>query len=241
MPSPTTALQIIRDGLSLTNAIGIDQTLTADESTDCLRVLNNTIEDFSTQNLAVYGQNNQTFTTVPGQKVYTIGPGGDWNTVRPERINDPAYTVINNVTFPCSSITQDKYNLIGFKDQQQQWPNFYLYVNTFPLGTVTLWPVPNAAVPITFSIDLILSQISAIGTTLTFPQGYAEAFTYCFGCKIAPVFGKRLTDYPDVVAEKNRLMGNIKRVNLANKKRVMNYDTALRQGTYWGRFYGGPW
>lgn len=239
MPSPTTAQQIIRDALSLTNAVGLDQTLSADELSDSLRVLNDLMEDWSTQNMAVYGQANQTFNTVAGQAVYTIGTGGDWNTTRPERINDPAYSTINGVTFPCVSMTQGQYNMLAVKGQQQQFPDRYLYVNEFPLGLVTLWPVPNAITPITFSIDRILSQITDVNTTISFPEGYAKAFKYCLGVELAPLYGKRITDYPTVLETRNTIMGNIKRAN--KKLRVMGYDPGYLGGNRYtvSDFYRG--
>src|SRR5262245_35332100 len=117
MPSPTTALEVIRGALGLSNAVGIDQTLTAQESTDCLAVFNDLLEIFNTKNLSVYGETNQTFNTVAGQATYTIGAGGDWNTTRPVRINDPAYAVVNGSSYPVFSMTQAEYNLITVKTQ----------------------------------------------------------------------------------------------------------------------------
>jgi hypothetical protein len=222
MPSPTTALQIMRGALGLTNAVGTDQTLTADEITDCLAKFNDLVEDFSTQSLAVYGQANQTFNTVAGQAVYTIGVGGNWNTARPVRIDQPAYSTINGVTFQCESIGQEEYNLISYKAQPQEFPNFYLYVNDYPLGLVTLWPVPNSVTPITFSIDRVLSQVAAAGTSISFPPGYAKAFTYKLGVELAPLFGKKISEYPDVVAIAQETFGNIKRAN--KKISVQRFD-----------------
>lgn len=230
MPSPTTALQLIEDALGLTNAVGTDQTLTADETSDCLRSLNDLIEDLSTQNLAVYGQANQTFNTVVGQAVYTIGTGGNWNTTRPVRIVDPGYSVINGVTFPCTSMTQQEYNLIAVKGQTQEFPDRYLYVNDDPLGLVTLWPVPSAITPVTLSIDRVLTQAATAATSLTFPLGYARMFVYNLGVALAPVFGKKITEYPDVQKLANDTLANIKRAN--KKKRLMTYDVALLNNGY---------
>lgn len=226
MPSPTTALQLIRDGLGLTNSVGVDQTLTADETADGLRVLNDLMEDWSTQSLAVWGQANQTFNTIANQAVYTIGTSGaDWTaTARPVGISDPAYSVINSVTFPCISIGQDEYNRIAVKGQTQQFPDFYLFVNDFPLGRITLWPVPSAVTPITFSIDRVLAQVAAAGTTLSFPPGYAKAFKYALGVELAPIFGKSIRNYPDVLDIARSTFAHIKRVN--SKKRTMVVDPA---------------
>lgn len=226
-----TALQLIRDGLGLTNAVGIDQVLTADETADCLRVLNDLIEDWTTQELAVYGLANQTFSTIANQATYTVGAGANWVTNRPVRINEPAYATIQGVAFPYVSITQGEYNLIANKTQpgggtdDQQ---YYLYVNEFPLGLVTLWPVPQSIFSITFSIDLLLASVPTAATVLQFPPGYMKGFKYALGVELAPVFGKHITEFPDIVAIANTTMGNIKRTN--KRLRVMRVAPEYSDG-----------
>lgn len=228
MPSPTTALTLIEDALGLTNAVGADQTLTADEVSDCLRVFNDVLEEGSTQSMFVYGQANQTFNTVATQATYTIGATGNWVTVRPERINEPAYATVSGVSYPYSSINQAQYNLISYKTQPgggTDLEQFYLYVNEFPLGLITLWPVPNAIIPITFSIDRVLTNVASAATTLTYPIGYAKAFKYKLGVELAPLFGKKIANYPDVLAIQKETWANIKRAN--KTPAVLSYDSAL--------------
>jgi len=241
VPSPTTAQQIIEDALGLTNAVGSDETLTSDEVAEGVRAFNDLLELFSTRNLAVYGQANQTFNTAIGTATYTIGTGGTWNTTRPERINDPAYSTVNGVTYPCTSMTQGEYNLIGYKAQTMTWPLRYLYVNEFPLGIVTLWPVPSAVTPVTFSIDRVLTAITSAGASISFPPGYAMVFKYKLAVMLGDSFGVDISKFPDVVATANSTFADICR---ANKKRVlMSYDPALGGtgggGSALGRFLGG--
>lgn len=224
MPSPTTSLQIIEDALGLTGAIGVDQTLTSDETTDCLRAFNDVLEDWSTQSMAVYGSADQTFNTVVGQAVYTIGPAGNWNTVRPVRINDPAYSTISGETFPCTAISQAEYNAIGQKAQPGT-PECYLFVNEYPIALMTLWPVPNAVLPMTFSIDRVLTQIASAGAAISFPPGYAKLFKYALAVELAPLFGKKLRDFPDVVAIYRETLGNVKRAN--RKRHVLQFDASI--------------
>lgn len=229
MPSPTTALQIITDSLMLSRAVGVDQTLTALEVSDSLRAFNDLVEILSTEKLAVYGLANQTFNTIANQKAYTIGPSGDWNTVRPVRINPVAYSSLpvgasQPSTYPCTSITQEQYNLIGVKDQTQEYPDFFLYVNTPTLGTVTLWPVPSQVTPITFSIDRVLTQSATAATAISFPPGYAHMFKYNLAPMLAPYFGKQVDQ--EVKAEAVRSLADIKRANKVTP--VMQYDAALR-------------
>lgn len=237
MPSPTTALQVIKDALALTNVIGVDQTLTADETSDCLRKFNDLIEYWSTFSLAVYGQANQTFNTVANQKVYTIGTGGDWSTTRPVRINEPSYATINSISFQYVSMTQQEYNLIGYKDQPGGGTDLtqgYLYVNDYPLGIVTLWPVPNAVFPITWSIDRVLSQIATAATSISFPPGTIDAFVYMLGVRLAPVFGKVPSE--DVKQQAKDSWGAIKRAN--KQPQELRYDTAIL-GNQWYNWRSG--
>ena len=228
MPSPTTALQIITDALALTNAVGTDQTLTTNEVNDSLRVFNDILEDWSTQALAVYSTTTQQFSTVANQAVYTIGAGGNWNTVRPVRINPPIACTYQGVDFVLTDISQAEYDMIGFKTQPNIVPMWYLFRNTFPLGTITFWPVPSQVVTMTLDIDNILSAVSSAATTISFPPGYAKAFKYCLGVELAPVFGKKISNYPDILSIYKTSFANIKRAN--KQPDELQYDPALLGG-----------
>lgn len=231
MPSPTTALTLIESALGLTNSVGVDQTLTADEVSDCLAVFNDILEEWSTEGLVVYGQADQTFNTIANQAVYTIGTGGNWNTVRPVRINEPAYSTVQGMTFPYVNVNQQQYDLIGYKAQTgggTDGGQCYLYVNEFPLGLVTLWPIPASIFPITFSIDRILAAVTNAATTISFPPGYAKGFKYELGCELPSVFGKKLKNYPEIAAKRDRVVGKLKRAN--SQPVVLGYDAALLGG-----------
>lgn len=228
MPSPTTALQLIEDALGLTNAVGVDQTLTTDEVSDSLRVFNDILEDWSTQSLAVYSTVTQQFSTVATQASYTIGIGGNWNTTRPVRINPPIACTYQGVDFVVTDMSQADYDTIGFKTQPNIVPMWYLYVNSFPLGTITFWPVPSQIVTMTLDIDNVLSAVSNAATQISFPPGYAKAFKYCLGVELAPVFGKKISNYPDVLGIYKQSFANIKRAN--NKPQELSYDPALLGG-----------
>lgn len=233
----TTALELFRDALDLTDAIGADQQLTDDELQVCLRTFNRLLENWSTQSLAVYGLANQTFNTINGQATYTIGIGGDFNTTRPIRISAPAYSTINSVTFPCVNITQDQYNLILYKSQPQQYPEVYLYVNENPLGLVTFWPVPNQVTPVTFSIERVLTAITDVYTTLIFPPGYEEAFEYNLAVRLAARFSTPVP--PEVQAQAIKSFADIKRANRSQRQRIMKSDPAYSDAPIGG--YGTPY
>jgi hypothetical protein len=223
MPSPTTAGVLVRSSMRLIGAIATGETPTADEMNDGLSSLNDLLENLSTQSLAVYHSATQTFATVATQAVYTIGPGGNWNTVRPVRINDDPACTFNGVDFPVKLIGQDEYNAIGLKTQQQPIVEKLLYVNDNPLGIITLWPVPSGIVNITLDIDRVLTAVTDATTAMILPPGYLLMMRYMLGILIAPDYGIPIT--PEISGIASKALADVKRANKV--KRRSTFDGAL--------------
>lgn len=223
MPSPTTAGALITSSLRLIGAIATGETPTAAELNDGINVLNDLLENWSTQNLAMYGSAVETFPTVGGQAVYTIGPAGNWNTVRPIRISGDPYCNFNGVDFPIDPIGQDEYDAIGLKTQQQPIVEKLLYVNTNPLGLITLWPVPSGIVNITINTDRVLTAVIDQSTAMIFPPGYMLPMRYALGILLAPDYVRAIT--PEVSGVAQTSFAALKRANKV--RRVMTFDGAL--------------
>ena len=222
MPSGIIVSDLIKSSMRLVGAIATGETPTADEATDGLLVLNDLLENWSTETLSVWGSSNQTFALVPGQSVYTIGPGGNWNTDRPQDIDD-SYMTFSGVDFPVKVISQEEYNEINLKSMQQPIVERLLYVNEFPLGRVTVWPVPTQANNITLTMNRILGFPVALTDTLTGPPGFVKAIRYCLAVELGPEFGVEAS--PTVIAVAADAKGDYKRANLPLV--VAQYDAAL--------------
>ena len=219
----TTALDVIQGALSLTNAVGVDQTLTSRETSDCLAVFNDLIEQWSIDGMMVYSLSNQSFSTVAGTATYTIGLGATWNVERPTSITMNAICTYQGVNFVVPSITQEEYNGIALPTQQQPIVSRYLYVNEFPYGIVTLWPVPSQVVTMTFSLDRNLSGAATAATVMSFPPGYNKAFKYNLAIDLAPIFGKTASDV--VRQQATQSMADVKRSNRTSA--VARYYSAI--------------
>lgn len=231
----TTALDLIRRGLNLTNAVGVDQTLTALETSDCLAKFNGMADSWNADSLAVYNTNYQTFNTVAGQASYTIGPTGNWVTTRPASIMSPAFCTYQGLDFPMWSMTQEQYNTISLKTQQQQIIERFLYINDITDGIVVLWPVPAAVTPVSFNFQTLLTGPATAATTIAFPPGYEEAFEYNLAVRLAPLFGKVAS--ADVQQMAKDSFALVKKSNRTSP--TMFYDSALvtRNAATWERGY----
>jgi hypothetical protein len=222
MPSGIIVTDLIKSSMRLIGAIATGETPTADEANDGLLVLNDMLENWSTEGMSVWGSSNQSFNLVPGQRTYTIGPAGNWNTQRPQDIDD-AYCTFSGVDFPIGVISQEQYNEINLKSMAQPIVERLLYVNEYPLGVVTVWPVPTQAIPITLTMQRILTFPVALTDTLTGPPGYLKALRYCLAVEFAPEFGMEAS--PTVLAVANDAKGDYKRAN--TPLIVAQYDAAL--------------
>jgi hypothetical protein len=223
MPSGVTAGQLIKDSARLVNVIGTSEVLTADEFADGLASLNDLLEVWSIQNLALYGSADVTFNTVAAQAAYTIGPTGTWVTDRPVRINDSPFCTVSGLDYPIDVIGQEGYDLISLKTQPGQIVERALFVNDSPNGRLTLWPVPSAIVPITLNIDRVLTQVASIATVMTFPPGYLLAMRYALGIMIAPDYGRTVSDEVQRIASTS--FAAIKRANKV--RRTAKFDAGL--------------
>lgn len=223
MPSGVTAGDLIKSSARLVNVIGPSEVLTADELNDGLASLNDLLEIWSTQNLAVWGSAVETFNTVAAQAAYTIGPTGTWVTARPVRINSPAYCNVGGVDFPIDIIGEGDYDLISLKTQPGQIVERLLFVNDNPNGRITLWPVPSAVIPISLNTDRVLTQVPSIATAMIFPPGYLLALRYALGIIMAPDYGKVVSAEVSRVASSS--LAAIKRAN--KKRQTAKFDSML--------------
>lgn len=217
---------LVRRSMRLLGVIATGETPTADEMNDGLGSLNDLLQTLSLQNLAVFGSATETFPTIAGQALYTIGPGGNWDTTRPVRIAGDATCTFNGVDFPVTQIGQGEYDAIGLKTQQQPIIEKLLYVNANPLGLITLWPVPSGIINITLDIDRVLIQVDSITTPLIFPPGYLLLFRHMLAVLIAPDHG--LASSPEVAMIASvgaKVLADIKRANKV--KRRSTFDGAL--------------
>lgn len=187
MPSPINVLDLISSSMRLIGAVASGETPTPQEYEDSLLVLNDLYEQWNTNDLNVWGTLNQSFNLVPGQSIYTIGPGGNFNTLRPVDIS-AAYCTFSGVDFPIKMIAQEEFNLINLKSMQQPIIERMVYVNEFPLGNLLFWPTPSTAIPVVLTIAKQLTAI-ALNDNLTGPPGFMKAIKYALALELAPEFG----------------------------------------------------
>jgi hypothetical protein len=227
MPSPIAVVDLLSSAARLAGVLADGETLTSNEYTDCLRVLNDMLEDWSTEKLSVYGAQNQSFNTVANQASYTIGSGGNFNTQRPTLGIIDAYVTLGGVDSPVEVVDQNRWNMIGLKSQGGI-PEKLLYVGDFPLGRISLWPVPSDVMPLVLTMARTLTFPVALADTLSGPPGMMKALRTCTAVEICPEFGAAAS--ADLIAIAVDAKGDFKRANQQSTLPVAGYDAGLLQG-----------
>jgi hypothetical protein len=223
MPSPIVAADLIASSARLAGVLADGETLTASEFNDCLLVLNDMLEDWSTEKLSVWDTANEVFSLVAGTASYTMGSGGTFNTARPPLGIIGGFVTLNGMDFPLTPITRAAYDMLPAKSQGGI-PERVLYVGSYPLASVVLWPVPSEAMTVSLQTTRTLAQ-AALTTSLSGPPGWIKALRTNLGVELCPEFGARAS--PDLLIIAADAKADYKRANQQSIVPVMGVDAAL--------------
>lgn len=164
-----TVADLINLSLLDSGVLGVGQVASAEDTNNALTRLNWLISQWNRKRWLVYNLLNIGITST-GAESYTVGPGGDFDTPRPDRLEDGNFlrqtntNLGNAVDYPLQLIpSKEDYNRIRLKSMGT-WPSVVFYDSDFPLGFVKFWPVPQASIYELFI--LVKNQISTF-TSLT--------------------------------------------------------------------------
>lgn len=164
------------------------ETPTAPDENTAFTLLNGLMESWGLQTLTIPVQSREVFDLVVGKggpsNPYTIGPGGDFDTSRPEWINGCGLILGGNspqatVEIPRALLTNDMYEAIQIKDLQNAYYTGLYYNATWPLGNIYLWPVPNTTVnKLTLYRLAQLANFASLTASYDLPPAYGLAIPY---------------------------------------------------------------
>lgn len=206
-----TAGDQINRALRLLGVLAEGETPSASESDDALVALNQMLDSWNLERLAVYTTQTQTLSWPAGQATRTLGPTGTLVGTRPIALDDSTYFVMNGISYPIQIVNVDQYNSIALKTVSSPIPMVVYVEPTFPDTTITLYPVPSQDIEFHFVSVLPLAEPVSLATSLAFPPGYMRAFAYNLALEIAPEFGAQPSHDVRRIATTSKR--NIKRIN----------------------------
>ena len=208
-----TAGDIINGSLRLLGVLAEGETPSAETAQDALNAMNQMIDSWNTERLAVFATQDQVETWPPSTRSRTFGPTGDIVGNRPILIDDSTYfkDPATGISYGLKLINQQQYNGIAVKTVTSTYPQV-LWVNmTYPNIEMYVYPVPTKVLEFHIVSVQELTQPATLATVLSFPPGYLRAFRYNLACEMAPEFGTEPT--PQVARIAMTSKRNLKRIN----------------------------
>lgn len=218
----TSAVDLITLALKQIRVLGVGDTLSDEDAQDSLAVLNMMMESWSLGKLYIYEEKLYSFPFVNGQPSYTVGPGGDFAMDdRPLKLTS-AYTQSQSISYYMTILTDAaQYDALVNKGVVVSYPTLVWYEQTYPLGTLHFWPVPNGnTVFLRFWEQL--QQFSSLATTIALPIGYKECMLFNLAISLAGQFG--IEPPASVVSKAQTSMARLKRYNI--KAQAMTSEAA---------------
>jgi hypothetical protein len=224
MPSAT---EIITKALKIAGVLGESETASSGQAADGLVSLNDLLDSWSTDETYIYTIQNETFPLVDGVNSYTIGVGGDFNTVRPVII-DSVVVNLNGVSYPVKQINSQDYADIAYKANNTGIPEFFYCDFAYPLATIYLYGAPSADLTISIGRTQQLTTFADLTTQYTFPPGYNRLLNYGLAMEISPEYGVKMSPEAQFIASEAK--ANVRNRNLPDP--VMKTEVGHLTGIY---------
>ena len=227
-----TAGETINGSLRLLGVLAEGETPSAETSQDALRAMDQMIDSWNTERLAVYATQDQVFTWPAATLSRTLGPTGDFVGNRPILLDDATYfkDPSTGVSYGIKMINQQQYDGIAVKTVSSTFPQVIFTNMTYPDIEMFIYPRPTRDLEWHFISVEELTQPATLVTNLTFPPGYLRAFRYNLACELAPEFGVEPSPQVQRIAMYSKR--NLKRINNPDDIMSMPYSIIATRQRY---------
>jgi hypothetical protein len=187
------ALDLISSSARLAGVLASGETLSGAEATDCLLILQQMMDEWQADGLKIFTTQISTFPLILGQQVYTLGPGGNFNMLRPASIHRMGVQILSNPTqpseVPITLLDDDGWANVRVKNIGGSYPLFCYDDGAFPLRNLNFWVIPGLACNVViYSWQPLGTWPDLAVTDVTFPPAYAQALRYNLAMMIAAEF-----------------------------------------------------
>lgn len=232
MTTSASAGDIIKGSLRLIGMLAEGEEPSADTMQDSIMAINQMIQSWDTERLAVFSTQDQVFLWPAYEKSRTIGPTGDFVGNRPIEIDDATYfkDPQSGLSFGVKLINQQQYDGIAFKTVTSTYPQVLWINNTFPDMEMTIYPVPIKTLEWHIISVEQLNEVTSVATDMYFPPGYLRAFRYNLAMELAPEFGVEPSPQVQRIAMTSKR--DLKRINNPNDLMAIPYPIVATRQRY---------
>lgn len=174
-----TVRDIITKAFILCGTIGFGQSLDDAYADQGLDILTDLFDGMRVDRLVAYYQGREVFPFVASQANYTMGPSGNFNTVRPSWIDDVTVldtSVVPNFEYPPLALpSDDEWVQYRLKALASTVPRAcYVNATSATLITLSFWPVPTGSTysAVIYAPRAPITATPTLDTDISLPPGY---------------------------------------------------------------------
>lgn len=189
MPS---AIDIITLALKSSGVLGIGQTASAEDMNDSFTLLNFMLAQWNRKRWLVYHLVTYSVQCT-GALNYSVGPGGDINIPRPDRLESAFFrqnipSEPNQIDYVLEIIeSMETYNLIALK-QLGSFPQYIFYDSGWPMGYIYPWPLPSNLYQVFITVKETLPTFTSLAQSVNLPPEYYAAILYNLSNRLRTAF-----------------------------------------------------
>lgn len=205
-----TAYDVVRGALRLIGVVTPIEPPSAEEADDALSVMNQMLASWASSRMSSASVPLTSFALTAGDGEYTIGDGGDIDTIQPTGLYR-AHVTNGGLDYPVRLISLGEYQDIADKSSTGDIPEVMAIRPGYPLATLYLYPVPGTGN--TLVMDKIAPMADlALGDEMPYPPVAIRAIRYNLAIELAPEYGAKVPT--EIVAIADQSMQAWRRVNL---------------------------
>lgn len=188
-----TPADICRDAFLQGGIISLPQTLYAEDMFKAFDQLNSMINQWNNNRFAIFNMIDVSVVS-NGAQSYTIGPGGDFDTARPDKIMAAYVRLLpiqatQPVDVPLQVVeAHEDYAQIMLKNLQG-FPVGCFWDSAFPVGNLFVWPVPVTG---QYEIHLVLKNqlisFDHLTDVISMPPEYVDAMVWNLAMRLRPKY-----------------------------------------------------
>lgn len=173
----STAQDVIQDAMEMLGVYAPGETISAADAARCLFVLNALLDELAAASIFVYALTSATVSVVIATSTYTIGPSNTPAVLaaRPDKITTgpgAASLTVAGAKSPVNVVSAIEYQALQASNPASGTPDTLWYNPTYPLGTLSVLPPPNATATLSFT---------AWARIVSFPDLTTTSFTLALG------------------------------------------------------------
>lgn len=219
-----TTKQLIDGALRTIGVLASGEQAKPSEAQDALQYAKQMLDSWSNEGLLVPALTHESF-TLSSKRTYTIGPGGDFDTVRPTTIENVRIRDAGNLETPVSIASLNLWANISLKDTVVNTPDYVYYEPEYPLGRLEFSCIPTAGDSLKLVTTKPITELPALTESVQFPPGYDKAIRLGLAIELAPEYG---VDVSQVVAAGFRqAIMVLKRTNSKTRMGTVEVDSGL--------------